>query len=321
MNLKCFNETTFNLTIYDGYPMHRIILSFALILSAFAASASNMLIHPQTLNDKLINLEQLSSSIKIVDLRSKEDYLEGHIPHAIHLPISQFHRKKSDIEGFIQTPRRFKSALEAAGITNSDHLIIYSDWSFLDSARFYWALDFYGHSTKQILDGGYQGWINSGLQISTKPTSITKTSQYIVQVQPEKMATKFQTLMASKSPEYVIIDARPKAHYLAEKSLTPVKGRIPNAINIPWHSLLTNREASDEYGRIQKTVSFYNTERLEDTLSDIPKDKKIILYCNGGAESSILYLGLKQLGVQAAVYDGSWFEWSLDNKLPVELKP
>lgn len=286
---------------------------FLIGLSLFsgAAYATQILMATSELQAKLAH-----SDIAILDLRSEEKYQKGHIPNAINIPLNHFHRKKGEIDGFIQTPSHFQSLMESAGIENSDQIILYSDWSFLDSARVYWALDFYGHKDKKILDGGFQAWIQAGLELSIA-SPLNKTSNYVVQVQPDKMATKFQTFMATKSNDYVIIDARPQNQFLGKESLTNIKGRIPNSTNYPWYSLLENRSQSDNYSKLEQNVIFKDPDRLQQKLSAIPKDKKIILYCNGGQESSILYVGLKQLGITASVYDGSWFEWSVDPKLPV----
>ena len=130
-------------------------------------------------------------SMVIIDLRSAEKYEQGHIPNAINLPLNQFHRKKGQIDGFVQTPQSFRRLMEQAGIQNRDQLILYSDWSFLDAARAYWVLDFYGHQQKQILDGGFQAWQDQALPISL--TASTKpTSSYMVSVMPDKLATKLQ---------------------------------------------------------------------------------------------------------------------------------
>lgn len=296
--------------------MHFRVL-FLISLSIFSTTAFSMqlLMGVHELKSKLDNSDAMANRV-ILDLRSAEDYQMGHIPNSINVPLSQFHRKKGDVDGFIQTPRYFQSLMEMAGIDNDDQIILYSDWSFLDSARAYWALDFYGHEDKKILDGGFQAWLESDFELSSKIPTVTP-SNYIVKVQPDKMATKFQTFMATKSSDYVIIDARPENQFQGEKSLTAVKGHIPNSVNYPWYSLLENRSQIDDYSKLQQSVVFKDTDKLQQKLSEIPKDKKIIIYCNGGTEASILYVGLKQLGIQASVYDGSWFEWSVDLKLPI----
>lgn len=255
-------------------------------------------------------------SMVIIDLRSAEKYEQGHIPNAINLPLNQFHRKKGQIDGFVQTPQSFRRLMEQAGIQNRDQLILYSDWSFLDAARAYWVLDFYGHQQKQILDGGFQAWQDQALPISL--TASTKpTSSYMVSVMPDKLATKLQTLVATKNDNYLIIDARPPKQFAGEVSLTKRKGHIPESINIPWYQLLQQRNETDGYDRTKHPTTLNTIDTLKKQLGDLPKDKKLILYCNGGQESSILYVALKEMDRQAALYDGSWFEWSEDTSLPV----
>ncbi|KRT60270.1 sulfurtransferase, partial [endosymbiont of Ridgeia piscesae] len=50
----------------------------------------------------------------------------------------------------------------------------------------------------------------------------------------------------------------------------------------------------------------------------IGQNKRIITYCNRGKQSALTYFVLRQLGYEAAAYDGAWFEWSNDSTLPIE---
>ena len=57
---------------------------------------------------------------------------------------------------------------------------------------------------------------------------------------------------------------------------------------------------------------------LKNIYKDLPQDKGIILYCDGGAEAALNYIILNELGYKASVYDGSWKEWGNDDSVPVE---
>jgi thiosulfate/3-mercaptopyruvate sulfurtransferase len=59
-------------------------------------------------------------------------------------------------------------------------------------------------------------------------------------------------------------------------------------------------------------------KELKGVYKDLPKDKEIILYCDGGSESALNYIVLQELGYKTSVYDGSWLEWGNDSKLPIE---
>jgi len=281
----------------------------ALLLSPIA-SASDLV------NVDWLKQNRLNDNLVIIDLRSQEIYQMGHLPNAINIPYLTFSRVKNQVDGFIETPVVFKSIMENNGIKNNDTILLYSDWSFLESMRIYWVLDFYGHRNLKVLDGGIQAWEQSNEKLFFDEP-VNKKSQYVIEINSDIISTKFRTFMASKNANYVIIDGRDKSQYEGKKSLTPRKGHIPNSINIPWVDLVKNRNESDQYDRLKVPSTLNDIKALKERLSVIPKDKKIILYCNGGQESSVLYFSLKELGIKAAVYDGSWFEWSTDNNMPI----
>lgn len=267
----------------------------------------------------LVNVQWIkdnSQQVKIIDLRAQETYKTGHIPQAINIPYSSFTRKKHNVEGFVETPVAFKSLMKDHGIKNNDVVVLYGDWSFLDSMRIYWVMDFYGHKQIKVLDGGFQAWKKMGGELSLKNGALNK-SQYTIEINANIITTKFRTFMATKNPKYVIVDGRDNKQFQGETSLTSRRGHIPNAINIPWVELVKNRSESDGFDHVDRPSTLHDMNVLKQKLSLIPKGKKIILYCNGGQESSVLYFALKELGIKAAVYDGSWFEWSADKAMPI----
>jgi len=52
---------------------------------------------------------------------------------------------------------------------------------------------------------------------------------------------------------------------------------------------------------------------------DITYKKEVVVYCTGGVRSSMAYFVLRNLGFKVRNYDGSWWDWSQNEKLPVEL--
>jgi len=254
----------------------------------------------------------------IIDLRKAQDYSLGHIPNSINLPYEKLVRTKGVVDGYVTTPIEFKTVMEQFGIKNSQQVVLYSDWSFLESMRAYWVFDFFGHKNIKVLDGGFQAWEDRDFALTQNKFTLPP-SQYVVQIRPEILSTKFKTFMATKSKKHIIIDARDMEQYLGKKSLTKRKGHIPEAVNLPWFDLVQGRGEGDEYEHLSSSNTLLDMEKLEASFAGVPKDKKIILYCNGGQESSVLYFALKELGRDSAVYDGSWFEWSEDAKMPVTL--
>jgi rhodanese-related sulfurtransferase len=99
------------------------------------------------------------------------------------------------------------------------------------------------------------------------------------------------------------------SHYLGKESKAKRFGHIPTAQNYAC----TNNFSVTKDGNKMKEF-----DELQKVYKDIPKNKEVILYCNGGAEAALNFIVLTKLGYKASVYDGSWFEWGNDKNVPIE---
>lgn len=261
--------------------------------------------------------KQTQSQVVILDLRPSEQYQKAHIPGAINIPLSSFHKKIGQIKGYVLDPIKFKKLVSDHGIQNNDEIIVYSNGAYLHSSRVLWMFEFYGHKKIRILEAGWQGWVSQNRPVSDQVTTRDK-SNYAIQIDDKNLATKFQVFMATKNPDYVVIDTRSTAQYEGKKSITDVKGRIPNAITLPWYLTVTNRVESDLAKPTEKVSEFKSNQELIALFEQIPKNKKIILYCNIGIGASVVSLALKKVSIDAQIYDGSWIEWSNDASMPIE---
>lgn len=297
-------------------------LSSAIRMSTwfFLMGLSGNLIASDLVSPKWLNQQMREADLVVLDLRRNEDYLSGHIPGALNIPFPNLTREKDGIAGFVETPRRVQKLLRQSGVTNNDLIVLYSDWSFIESMRAYWILDFYGHPQLKVLDGGIQAWKSDFPGHLEDTQKVVQSSEYVIRIRPEVITTKLATMAAIQGDHSIIIDARDPEHYAGRESLTDRKGHIPKSINMPWYEFVQNRDAEDSFERLTDPTPFEESETLLEWLRQLPSDKKIVLYCNGGQESAVVYFALKSLGIESAVYDGSWFEWSADSKLPVELE-
>ncbi|MBP6063273.1 MAG: hypothetical protein KBE73_02270 [Fusobacteriaceae bacterium] len=80
---------------------------------------------------------------------------------------------------------------------------------------------------------------------------------------------------------YIIIDVRVKDQYLEK--------HIHGAINIPL-------------------------AEIKEHINELPKDKKIVTYCNGGTSGGIASLILRESGLEAYNLEGGFKNYQLKNK-------
>jgi len=113
----------------------------------------------------------------------------------------------------------------------------------------------------------------------------------------------------SKRPQ--VADARAKGRFEGkEPELRPVPrlGHMPGASNVPYATLI------NEDGTMRSATELRATFEG----AGVKPEKPAITTCGSGVTACILALGLAILGNEyAAVYDGSWAEWSAAPSAPV----
>ena len=241
--------------------------------------------------------------IVVVDLREKKEYDAGHIKGAVNMPgLDSLFSKDS----WMMPKLNFlQKLLGDAGIDKDSLVVAYDNGDFFWAARLYWILEVLGHENVGLLKYAYGEQVKKSFPISTEPTKVVK-KEFIPRVNNDKIQTKLSTLMAIGKK--TIIDGRADSHYKGKDSIAKRYGHIPTAVN---YACTNNFQVSKD-GNYMKDF-----DELEKIYKDIPKDKEIILYCQGGAESALNYIVLKKLGFKPSVYDGSWKEWGNDQNVPI----
>jgi thiosulfate/3-mercaptopyruvate sulfurtransferase len=241
-------------------------------------------------------------NLSIIDLRQKEDYLKGHIKNAVNIPAL---KSLFDEKFFMPKLDFLKELFSNAGIDENSLVVAYDNGDFIWAARFYWILQTLGHDNVGLLKVSYGPLIKREFFISTDDYKALR-KEFIPRVDDEKIETKLSTYLSIGKK--TIIDGRKKSHYEGKESLAKRFGHIPTAQN---YACTQNYQVSKD-GNVMRDLN-----ELKKVYKDIPKDKEIILYCDGGAEAALNYIVLKELGYKTSVYDGSWLEWGNDSELPI----
>ena len=279
----------------------RIIFAVALFLPLQIVNAESLRVTPEWLKSHLQD-----KNLVILDTRPLTDYEADHISGALSFPDALTYQQKTN-GGKIVEPDVMQGLLRERGINNNNTIIVYDAGQIIDAARVFWALEVYGLNVK-ILTSGYDYWIKNNYPISkTSPT--VSPSKYVPKINHHRIASKFTTQLATKNSQQIVVDARGPDAYNGKKSSAKRFGHIPTAINIP---------VSRNIKKVNGIKTLRSLKELKEVYSELPKDNKIVLYCEIARISSTNYFSLRELGYNPSNYDASWREWGNDLSLPIE---
>jgi len=256
----------------------------------------------------------------VVDVRSNDEYLRGHIKGAVNISDVFCYLSTSTAKGIKELQRTFKKHFSEAGISEDKIVIFYEDFLhslYGGSCRGYFLCLYLGHKKSGILEAGLNGWIMQNLPIEKDPP-ISESCDFAISVNNNIFATKNDVLHAIDNPNIKLIDNRDRCEWLGISSspygvdFAPRKGRIPGAKWIEWYLFLD----------FSKDIPTFKTKNeIMDICkkNDLHPDDEIVIYCFKGARASNTFTALKIAGFKnVKVYFASWNEWSRIPELPVE---
>ncbi len=207
----------------------------------------------------------------------------------------------------LPSPEAFIETLRGWGVYPNSQVIAYDAHGGMFASRLWWMLRWVGHHGVAVLDGGLPAWQAAGGALTTEVVSRPRGS---ITLQPSlaTMVSADDVLANLSARAKLVIDARAADRFRGEnETIDPVAGHIPGA---------KNRFFKDN---LQADGRFKPADQLRAEFGGlIDSPENTIAQCGSGISACHNLLAMEVAGLSgAALYPGSWSEWSSDPARPV----
>lgn len=194
------------------------------------------------------------------------------------------------------------------GICRNSLVVVYDNSGAAQASRAWWTLRWAGLNNVRVLDGGYGAWTAANHPSSNHMATQAGFAGDIV-LRSGCMPTIGPDEAAELARRSKLLDARPKSSYVGEPDKGGT-GHIPGAIHAPSADNIDGGK-------------FKASDDLSACFSQLGADgsTKIGVYCGSGNAAAHAIAAMSAIGIEAALFVGSWSAWTADPMRPIATGP
>lgn len=235
------------------------------------------------------------------------EYLTGHVPGAVYVDLDTelaAHGEPTDGRHPLPDVAALQEAARRWGVRRGSRVVAYDGAGNLAAARAWWLLRWAGVSDVRLLDGALPAWAEAGGALETDDVVPAPGD---VELTAGALPTLDLASVGGFPDGGVLLDARAPERFRGEvEPVDPKAGHVPGATSAPTGDNL------DADGR------FLPADALRERFAGLGADgsRPVAVYCGSGVTAAHQVAALAVAGVDAALYPGSWSQWS-NHDLPV----
>ncbi|MFF1737129.1 sulfurtransferase [Streptomyces sp. NPDC058247] len=239
----------------------------------------------------------------------RAEYEAGHIPGAVFVDLDADLAGPAGAAGRHPLPDvdSFGAVMRQAGVSADRDVVVYDGGQGWAAARTWWMLRWTGHPSVRVLDGGLGAW-EGPLE-----TAVPSPEPGTFEPAPGAVGLLDADGAAALARSGILLDARAAERYRGDvEPIDRVGGHIPGAVSAPT----TENVAQD--GRFLPADALASRFK---SLGASGGSGEVGVYCGSGVSGAHEVLALAVAGIDAALYVGSWSEWSSNESRPVATGP
>ena len=182
----------------------------------------SILVEPDQLEKKLND-----KNIRILDVRSQNEYAKGHIPGALRVDVGDW-KNLATADNGLHDAKGWAAKLAPLAITSKTHVVVYGG-RLTDTARIWWLLKYLGVKKASLLNGSWESWRKKERPTETSTPKISAT-KFKPDFQADRLVEIDSLKKSLKSATVQVVDTRSDSEFAG--------GRIPGAAHLEWKELV-----------------------------------------------------------------------------------